>query len=798
MSDSELSDSSASSAASRHRGHSSGFVGRNIDFVSLVAAKFPEQSKDVSFLGPVQSVETPPKYLQIEKLLCASGSSSRSRSTPAVQQNGEPDSPTAISAGISLPCTSDNTALAGTDVVVQLDMCGGIPREGAANDVSKGADLVGAVDRGGSPQNETIPPVCLTPEQLDEDVFGEADFIRIDGGLKELAGSPFDPDPVWIRGSSSLPSGALRWTTIGLHNEVLLFANHMSLSRQERMLRHWAFCRLRSVASRVLPGARLYTFGSEATDLCLPFSDVDVCIFGIADVQSAKAAVVQRLRALGKELDRQDVCRQLQVIDSARVPIVKYRDKQTGILIDVSLATNNGLKNNAYMRKYLKTYPALRPLMIVLKHFLRMRGLHETYSGGIGSYALFLMVVSHLQLHSTNCKHRISASAVDLGTLLADFFALYGAQLQCMSVAINPGARRYQPKQQSLDLIVNSEHTDLSRLCILDPNELGNDVGGKSYEIEKVRTAFRHAWDVLTSPLLLQACRSKAPAKDGNRADVGVRHLPEEADSTALVVAEEKQPHEQENHQFDTDFRHLYSSPTQLSRILRISPREQQQRKLLVETVFSKLIPDEATFGKSMKKELHAMRAAERQELLQLRQLQKLNDTRRKQQGVHIVFDDGEGEGEDDTDEDGDHDEQIDSDDGGHIVANRASRVSALKEISSGKEGLLSQSRDSSGARKRPREEKSGEGSEVSPVPVALAKKACGGDIDGQSLHAERELVFAGTKPSPALLRGLDADVQREIAIFGSDSESDTSDEVRFIEIRKGTPRSGVRGRTSL
>ena len=48
--------------------------------------------------------------------------------------------------------------------------------------------------------------------------------------------------------------------------------------------------------------------------------------------------------------------------------------------------------------------PPLRPLVLVLKFFLAQRGLNETFTGGVGSYMLQLMVVSFLQQRTTRTR----------------------------------------------------------------------------------------------------------------------------------------------------------------------------------------------------------------------------------------------------------------------------------------------------------------------------------------------------------------------------------------------------------
>ena len=42
----------------------------------------------------------------------------------------------------------------------------------------------------------------------------------------------------------------------------------------------------------------------------------------------------------------------------------------------------------------------LRPLVLVIKKILLSNQLHDTYTGGLGSYSLFLLVVAFLQVHN--------------------------------------------------------------------------------------------------------------------------------------------------------------------------------------------------------------------------------------------------------------------------------------------------------------------------------------------------------------------------------------------------------------
>src|SRR5207248_1355738 len=58
-----------------------------------------------------------------------------------------------------------------------------------------------------------------------------------------------------------------------------------------------------------------------------------------------------------------------------------------------------GLETTAFVKAAIQQMPGLRPLMLFLKYFLYCRSLHDTYTGGIGSFLLQIMAISFLQLH---------------------------------------------------------------------------------------------------------------------------------------------------------------------------------------------------------------------------------------------------------------------------------------------------------------------------------------------------------------------------------------------------------------
>lgn len=70
------------------------------------------------------------------------------------------------------------------------------------------------------------------------------------------------------------------------------------------------------------------------------------------------------------------------------------------INIDITQMTDhhNGLECVQLVRNYLSENTVIEPLILVLKQMLKVWGFNDPYHGGLSSYALFLMIVSFLQV----------------------------------------------------------------------------------------------------------------------------------------------------------------------------------------------------------------------------------------------------------------------------------------------------------------------------------------------------------------------------------------------------------------
>ena len=187
----------------------------------------------------------------------------------------------------------------------------------------------------------------------------------------------------------------------------------MSPTAASHQLRLEVLTRLKNVVTGLWPDARIEPFGSFATGLYLPTSDLDVVIFGLW-TSIPFTTLDSQLRTIAAPGS-------IEVIDTAAVPIIKYDDMESGIKVDISFNSDTGPRTAQLIKLFKRQYPDLPKLALVLKQLLLERDLSTVFTGGLSSYCLILMIVSFLQTHS-----RRLSNDDNLGVLLLEFLEHYG------------------------------------------------------------------------------------------------------------------------------------------------------------------------------------------------------------------------------------------------------------------------------------------------------------------------------------------------------------------------------------
>ncbi|XP_027341411.1 non-canonical poly(A) RNA polymerase PAPD5 isoform X3 [Abrus precatorius] len=331
----------------------------------------------------------------------------------------------------------------------------------------------------------------IAPDFFSLDVAGEAPG---QDSYPELVAAPEPKTPAlasesrlesgWFRGNCKFRSPMLQ-----LHKEIVDFCEFLSPTPEEKAARDLAIVSVFEVLKHIWPHCQVEVFGSFRTGLYLPTSDIDVVILksGLPNPQIG-------LNAISRALSQRGMAKKIQVIGKARVPIIKFVEKRSGVAFDISFDIDNGPKAADFIQEAVVKWPPLRPLCLILKVFLQQRELNEVYSGGIGSYALLTMLMAMLRV-SASVEH-------NLGVLLVHFFDFYGRKLNTSDVGVScNGAGTFFLKS-------TKGFSTKGRgflIGIEDPQAPENDIGKNSFNYFQIRSAFAMAFSTLTNPKIIMS-----------------------------------------------------------------------------------------------------------------------------------------------------------------------------------------------------------------------------------------------------------------------------------------------------
>lgn len=176
--------------------------------------------------------------------------------------------------------------------------------------------------------------------------------------------------------------------------------------------------------------AKVFSFGSFKSGLYLPTADMDLVVCSEGFLRGGQPLYLRAKNWLYKFrrfLTSQRVADydSIEVIAHARVPLVKYVDRVTGLKVDISFENLGGVDAVSTFEQWKTEYPAMPILVTLIKHFLLMRGLNEPVNGGIGGFSVICLVVSMFQM-MPHTQSRAVAPEHNLGEMLIEFLNLYG------------------------------------------------------------------------------------------------------------------------------------------------------------------------------------------------------------------------------------------------------------------------------------------------------------------------------------------------------------------------------------
>jgi non-canonical poly(A) RNA polymerase PAPD5/7 len=133
--------------------------------------------------------------------------------------------------------------------------------------------------------------------------------------------------------------------------------------------------------NETIPEYEVNIYGSHSTNLCLPWSDLDIVLI------SKKGNFTNNfssLQSLYVNLYDKPWIKSIKFIDGAIIPIIKLTvsDEFNSMQMDISLQDSKhfGLKCVELVKSFMNEYEALEPLIFALKNLLKNANLNDPYT----------------------------------------------------------------------------------------------------------------------------------------------------------------------------------------------------------------------------------------------------------------------------------------------------------------------------------------------------------------------------------------------------------------------------------
>ena len=221
-------------------------------------------------------------------------------------------------------------------------------------------------------------------------------------------------------------------------------------------------------------------YGSHATKLCLPWSDIDIV------VSTPIFKSYTPLFSLYQYILSQNIFKQVHYIGKTQVPLIKIVTNETfnNMNLDISLEDpkHYGVQCVNFVNEMVKKYEVLTPMTLAVKNILQQANLNDPYKGGLSSYGVLLLILNYLLIAKKEGKE-IGIS--NLGPLFYDFLYYYGITFDPTKGIIDISDRNDITFATQFQLqMMNGE------LVIVDPLNIKNNVGKNTRQFQNIKLAF--------------------------------------------------------------------------------------------------------------------------------------------------------------------------------------------------------------------------------------------------------------------------------------------------------------------
>lgn len=279
-----------------------------------------------------------------------------------------------------------------------------------------------------------------------------------------------------------------------------------------------------------------HIFGSIATELALPESDMDIVVTGINNYGSKtklQSNITMLFNSILENMNNKVLIKCTKILNT-KVPIIKltfnlseYYDEcsnlGTNVLpyinfdsidsinphlkelsVDISISdifdesSHLGLLQSNYVREKLQEEPVLRPVCLMLKKLLVKHDLNDPYTGGLGSFSIFVMLYAALYFERSSSNVLFQSENTYKARLFAYFLSYYGEWFNVESHTLffpDKNMPMVVPK-----IVSGFDDSSFKKtLCVYDPTNSKNNTTQKAFRIEEIQKLFKSTKEKITN-----------------------------------------------------------------------------------------------------------------------------------------------------------------------------------------------------------------------------------------------------------------------------------------------------------
>lgn len=273
-----------------------------------------------------------------------------------------------------------------------------------------------------------------------------------------------------------------------LGRELIDFGEWIQLTKEEKAMRSVVVKRFTTAIKQICPNYKVCNYGSSACNTSLYNGDVDMCIFPFTDAGTLIdiPGSYNTMCDLKNELEKYNLWDAVKVID-AHVPIIKGIDKCYNLEFDISFNCPDSAISTERNIKTLENYPAIFPVLMLLKLILKRKNMIGVFEGGISSCMLFNLVLFIVQM--TPPQHKNNPAMI-----LMSFLATFGGTFNFKeNIVCTSNGGRVKRK------LLSPYQTDV-QICIEDPQDHGRILTGKYIKHREIIEYFTKLKNKLTKP----------------------------------------------------------------------------------------------------------------------------------------------------------------------------------------------------------------------------------------------------------------------------------------------------------